>query len=323
MLWQAVGNSCPGLSKIGRFENIRIAIVHQMKVNTDVGRARIKMRGFDARNCAPGRQIFDVFRDVGPIRSSVPGEPNQPVVRARPNETLLNFRRRNRKYHLAIKLSDVVADQPSGRNDAAGILCRKIRADHRPALSAVGRFENDLAAVVHGVVIEWIDCQRRSPMTAILQLVRRRIKRVNPWTHGARSLGSGVPASHFVAVATGPDNVRIRWVRKGKSRFATSHSPIPPGVNDAAIFERGGYARAAHVWSVLHVAIHVVKDLVIYGDVIHMSDGELHTVESAPVQRRHIYTAVACDDNPIAFARINPDIQLPPSPRPLPNPSSP
>src|SRR5712692_8147733 len=288
MLWQAVGNSCPGLSKIGRFENIRIAIVHQMKVNTDVGRARIKMRGLDARNRAPGRQIFDVFRDVGPIRSSVPGEPNQPVVRARPNETLLNFGRRNRKYQLAIKLSDVVADQPSGRNDAAGILCRKIRADYRPTLSAVGRFENDLAAVVHGVVIERIDCHRRGPMTAILQLVRRRIKRVNPGTHRARSFGSGVPASHFVAVATGPDNVRIGWIRKGKSRFATAHSAIPSGINYAAIFERGGYARAAHVWSVLHVAIHVVRDLVIYGDVIHLSDGELHTVESAAVHSSDI-----------------------------------
>src|SRR6266568_1185964 len=255
-----------------------------MKVNTDVGRARIKMRGLDARNRAPGRQIFDVFRDVGPIRSSVPGEPNQPVVRARPNETLLNFRRCNRKYHLAIKLSDVVADQPSGRNDAAGILCRKIRADHRPALSAIRGFENDLAAVVHGVVIERIDCQRRSPMTAILQLVRRRFKLVNPGAHRACPFGSGVPASQFVAVATGPDNVRIRWIWKGKSRFATSHSPIPPGINYAAIFERGGYARAAHIWPVLHVAIHVVRDLVVYSDVIHLSDGELHAVESAAVQ---------------------------------------
>src|SRR5229473_4344187 len=159
---------------------------------------------------------------------------------------------------------------------------------YRPTLSAVGRFENDLAAVVHGVVIERIDCQRRSPMTAILQLVRRRIKRVNPGAHRARSLGSGVPASHFVAVATGPDNVRIGWIRKGKSRFATAHSAIPSGINYAAIFERGGYARAAHVWSVLHVAIHVVRDLVIYGDVIHLSDGELHTVESAAVHSSDI-----------------------------------
>src|SRR5260370_30469481 len=127
MLWQTVGNFCPALSKIGRFENIRIAIVHQMKVNTDVGRARIKMRGLDACNRAPGRQVFDVFRDVGPIRSSVPGEPNQPVVRARPNETLLNSRRRNRQYHLAIKLSDVVAAHPSGRIYAAGTLWRELR----------------------------------------------------------------------------------------------------------------------------------------------------------------------------------------------------
>jgi len=120
-------------------------------------------------------------------------------------------------------------------------------------------------------------------MTAILQLVRVANQVCESRDSPSALVWFWLPASHFVAVATGPDNVRIGWIRKGKSRFAPPIRRSHP-VSTTRPYSRGaGMLGPRMVWSVLHVAYTRSKDLVIYGDVIHLSDGEVHTVESAAV----------------------------------------
>ena len=113
----------PCLSEVGGLIDVRIAIVHQVKINGNVRGAGIKVRRLDTRNRAPGGQARDVLRDVIPIPAAILRVPNLPVVGARPNQALLYFRWRNRKHDLAIELSQVVTDDSAGRLDVLGILC--------------------------------------------------------------------------------------------------------------------------------------------------------------------------------------------------------
>src|SRR5258708_3031777 len=112
--------------------------------------------------------------------------PDLAVIGAGPDQALLDAGRSNGENHFPVKLSEIVPDDSSRRNDAAGILRREFRADYAPTDAAVGGPENHLASVVHGVVVERIKRQRRGPMAAVLRGVRLRIQRMQPGTDGAR-----------------------------------------------------------------------------------------------------------------------------------------
>ncbi len=107
------------------------------------------------------------------------------------------------------ELPEVVADDAAGRHDVRGILRREIRADHLPALAAVGGLEDDVAAVVDVVVIERIDRQRRRPVAAVLESCGGASSVIIHGAHRPRDLRPVVVARHLVAVARGPDDVRI------------------------------------------------------------------------------------------------------------------
>src|SRR5690348_5330305 len=155
-----------------------------------------------------------------------------------------------------------------------GIECKEVGTGYRPTLAAVGSFEDDLAAVVDGVVVEGINGQRRSPVAAVFDSCRRRVQGVQPGADGARHFVARIPAGDFVAVAGGPYDVGIGEVGEGKTGFAAAHVVVPAGIGTVAVTHGGRVAGPAHGAIILHVAVNVVGDLVVHGDVIHLADGQ-------------------------------------------------
>ena len=80
-----------------------------MEIDSDIGRARIEVRRRDLRD-RPPRRHADVLRQVGPVRTAVARIPDFAVVRARPDEAFLHVGRRNGEHELAVKLTQIVAD---------------------------------------------------------------------------------------------------------------------------------------------------------------------------------------------------------------------
>ena len=139
-----------------------------------------------------------------------------------------------------------------------GSLRRQVRADHLPALAAVRRLEDHLAAVVDGVVIERIDRQRRRPVTAVLELGRRRIERVNPRADRARAPRRARPSASPRCRSSSPTRCRD-WSGSGSvkpdsqpPRFGSHgvgrrcrrvHRPPPPRAAASAAPVRRGPTR--------------------------------------------------------------------------------
>src|SRR5439155_25348425 len=120
-------------------------------------RARVEMRGLDLPYRPPRRHTGDVLRHVDPRAAAILRVPDLAVVRAGPDQAALDCGRRNREDHLAVELAQVVPDDAAGRDDPRGIAGGEVGADHGPALPAVGRFGDHLAAIVDRVVIERVD----------------------------------------------------------------------------------------------------------------------------------------------------------------------
>src|SRR5215472_9013571 len=281
-----------------------------MVVDANVCSACIKVGRLDTRDGAPWRQILDVFRDVGPVSAAVFGIPNQTIVGAGPDKAFLDFRGRDGEDDFAIKLAEIVANNAARRAEVFWILRGKIGADNGPTLPAVAGFEDDLAAVVDSVVVEGIDGQRRSPVAAISQVAGRRIERMNPRADGTRAFGLGVPPSDLVTIAACPNNIRIGWIGKSETRFASAHATLPTGFHDAAVFERRRDAGPAHVGAVLHVGVDVVRNLVVHSDVIHLADRKLHAQEAAAVNGGDVQAAVVGDDETVGILRIDPNVVI-------------
>src|SRR5215467_655180 len=101
---QSVTDLLPRLPEIRRLVNERRAIVHQVKIDSDVSGAWIEVRRIDFPHRAPLRHTLNVLRDVGPFPAAVARVPDLSVVGAGPDETALNFGRSDREHELAIEL---------------------------------------------------------------------------------------------------------------------------------------------------------------------------------------------------------------------------
>src|SRR5580698_4629766 len=101
------------------------------------------------------------------------GVPDFAVVGSGPDESFLNGGGSDGEHDLAIKLAQIIADDPAGRLNVFGILRGKVGADDAPALASVGGAENHLAAVIDGVVIEGVDGHGGGPVAAVFGIVRR------------------------------------------------------------------------------------------------------------------------------------------------------
>ena len=271
MARQAAGDFRPGSAEIGGLVDERLAIVHQVIIHRNIRSARIEERRLNAGDGPPRRHPRNVLRHVIPVRAGVFRVPDLAVVGTRPDQAFLHRRRSNRKHNFAIKLPQIIADDSAGGHDVFRILRGKIRADHAPALPAIGGPENHLAAVIHRVVIERIDGQRSRPVAAVLRVIRRRIERMQPRTHRSRQLGPRVPASNFIAITSRPHDVWIGRIRVSETRFAASHAAVPARLRRASeSAETDLHRRPAHGGVVLHVAVEVIRDLVIHRHVIHL-----------------------------------------------------
>ncbi len=311
MSGKSAGDIGPGGAVIGGLEDERIAIVHQMRVDRCVRGARIEERRLDAGDRAPHRQTFDVLRHVVPMRAGIARVPDLPVVGAGPDQSLLDRRRGDREYHFTIKLPEVIAYDSARRPVARRVLRRKIGADDGPALSAVARFEDYLATVIDGVVIERIDRERRGPVATILGIARRRIERMHPRAHRSRELGLRVPAGHFVAIAGGPHDIVIGGIGIRESRFAAAHAAIPERLWRSSESAESDLRRwAAHGGRILHVGVEKIRRLIVDGDVIHLPDRQSDAIESAAVRGGDVHTGVMCDDEAIRIGGVPPDIVI-------------
>src|ERR1700736_2773603 len=124
-----------------------------------------------------------------------------------------------------------------------------------------------------------------------------------------RLLVAGIPSGDGVSITGGPHYIRIGGIGNRESGFAPSHVAVPtclPGIH--------GHAGTAHVPVILHVAVEVIGNLVIHGDVVHLADGQGDTVESATVDRVDDHPAVIRNDEAIRIGRIDPDVVGIPSP---------
>ena len=193
---------------------------------------------------APRRQAGDVLRDV--VQLAPPSFVFQTLPSLVPAQISPCWisRRRDREHHLAVELPEVVADDAARRARCGAGRASRGRADHRPALPAVRRLEDHLAAVVDGVVIERIDRERRRPVAAVLRLVRRRVERDAIRAHRPRRLGPRVVARHLVAVAGGPDDVRIGRVGDGEARLAAAEAVVATQRCPAPVCQSGRGRRA-------------------------------------------------------------------------------
>src|SRR5246500_5946368 len=69
-----------------------------------------------------------------------------------------------------------------------------------------------------------------------------------------------------------------------------------------------GDAGTAHIPVVLHIAVEVVRDLIVDVDVVHLADWKSSAVKTATVHRRNAEAAVIGDHKTIGIDGIDPDI---------------
>src|SRR5579862_247821 len=114
-----------------------------------------------------------------------------------------------------------------------------------------------------------------------------------------------IPARDFVAVAGGPNNIWIRPIGDSEAGLATAHRVIP-----ACFPEVNWHAGTAHVPVVLHVAVEVIRNLVIDIDVIHLPDRQIHAMEAAAMNCSDVHAAVVGNHEAVGVVRINPYIVI-------------
>ena len=313
---QIAVHALPRRAIVGRLEDVRLAAVHEVRVDRHVRGSTVEMRRLDFRDHAPRGKTGDVLRDVVPLLAAVAGVPDLAVVGPGPDKAFLHLGRRNREDHFRRELSQVVADKAAGRTDAARVLRGQVRADHAPALAAAIGMKDDVAAVVDVVVIERIDRQRRRPVAAVLGILRRRVERDHRRSDRARDLRAVIVASDLVPVAGRPHDVRIGRVGRREARLAAAQAVVPL-VAGAVVARAGslrGNHRAAHRAVVLHVRVHVVGHLVVDGHVVHLADGQRHTLRAAAVLCRQGDARVVRDREAIGILGVPPDIVVVASP---------
>src|SRR5882757_1046395 len=118
-----------------------------------------------------------------------------------------------------------------------------------------------------------------------------------------RLLVAGIPSGYGVPIAGGPHYIRIGSIGDRESGFAPSHVAVP-----TSLLGIHRHAGTAHVPVVLHVAVEVVGNLLIHGDVIHLADGQGDTVKSTPVDGRDEHPTVIRNNEAVGIERIDPDV---------------
>ena len=132
-------------------------------------------------NVPHGGRSLKFFVTSIQLRAAVLRVPELAVVGAGPDQALLDLRVLDVPDDLAGVLAEVVADDAAVRDDARRILRREIRAELGPRLAAVGRLQDQLAAVEH-VVRDRTDRSPSAPSSGSGTSLRSAASRARPST---------------------------------------------------------------------------------------------------------------------------------------------
>ncbi len=312
------GDQRPGLSVVRGLVNKRIAKVHLMAVNGQVGCAWVVARGFDVVHRAPLREVGKIFRDVAPVFSPVACHLHLPVVGTRPDQPRLFRRLGQRENHARIFHADVVGSEPSGNLLSALVIARQVRTDDLPAIAAVSRDVHKLAAHVNLVVIVGRNRDGEFPVEAVLHLCRRCARHViGPHLDLAVLVRALVETRYCAADAArsgarGPDDVVVHRIRYGKTALASGHR-VPRPARDVVAQEAAklqAVARAAPRRAVLPIPVNEVGNLVINSDVIHLRDRQANVVPVVPTIYRNIHPPIVDHRHAIPVRGIDPHLVI-------------
>src|SRR4030095_6348187 len=112
-------------------------------------------------------------------------------------------------------------------------------------------------------------------------------------THRARAGGAG------------PDDVRVDGIGRGPSALAAANC-MPHAARDRRT--RTAVARTAVRWIVLLVAVDVVRDVIISGDVVHLGDRKLDVLPRSTAGDGQRHAAIVGNGHAIAITGIDPHV---------------
>src|SRR6185295_1743813 len=201
------------------------------------------------------------------------------------------------------------------------VIERDVRTDLLPALTAVDRLVQVLAADVDLVVIVRRDVERRVPDEAVLQIRRDAVRVVGPHFDVA-----ALPPALFVAHddaadaagagGGGPDDVRVDRIGRREAALAAVdgmphaawNAAAPTAAAATAALVEAAVARSAVRGSILLVRVDVVRNLVVDGDVIELRVlGALFQPRPA-ARLRDRHALVVRDNHAVAVGRIDPHV---------------
>src|SRR5262252_8922213 len=126
---------------------------------------------------------------------------------------------------------------------------------------------------------------------------------MHPRTDGTGMFMPCIPTSNGIAVTGSPDNIGIGQVGNRETGFAAAHTSIP-----VALSIRLRNTRPAHVSVVLHVAVEVIRNLLVDIHVVHLPDGKCDAMETASMDGGDVHASIVGDDEAVGIGGINPDV---------------
>ena len=148
---QTRADRLPRLAAVVCAERVRLHVVDAHTVHRHIRRVIVETRCVDLRNFAPCCQPRR--RDVRPVRSAVAGDPDQTVIRSRPDRLHIFERSRDRVDH-ATSLVLQIGGQRRQRLRLPALFLAQVRADRLPGVPIVGCFEEMVGRVIHRVRID-------------------------------------------------------------------------------------------------------------------------------------------------------------------------
>ena len=228
----------PGLPEVLRHEDVRLEVVAAVAVERQVRGAFARARRLDAAHPRALRHAGHVRAHVGPRGAAVTRHLHVPIVGADPDEARPKGRFRDRDDRAVEFGAGVVDRHAAGRLHVAAlprselllVVGRQVGADDLPAVAAIERLEQVVAAEVDGARVVRREVDRRAPVEAERRrgLLRRLARgRCRGWS-GRRRIE--VPVVHDV-LRRRPDAARLARLDVGPRRGAA----LALAVDDAPV----------------------------------------------------------------------------------------
>ena len=243
-----------------------------MEVDRQVRGSGVVGGGFNIGDCAPWREVWDVFRDIRPDLSAVERNMYESVVGPGPNHALFHGRFRDRKENGDVCGPGVVQCEPARALLFELVVGREVRAQYLPALATVHRHVDVLATHVDAFVIVRRNVDRKGPLEAVSEITRGPPLGIGrPHAHAAGQPQPVIVAREAPVVTPGPHDVGLHWVGYREPGLAASHG-LPLADGNSPRCER--IAGAHLCTTVLAVSVYGIRDSCVRVHVVHLCDGE-------------------------------------------------